>query len=270
MALAKILLVDDDELVRVAIGRGLVRNGFEVTTAATVADALEHIGSQKYDVLLSKCAIPEYGDGLSIMNTIRAAEPSAVTLLLSGCPGTDAVAQIVRMQPDETFTSPDLISLVEAIKSQMANRPLQSRLVESVATILDRETQNAVEEWYKRALLEPELMAVPLSSEIRCAYLTQLFRDLVVRLRSGKPSGDSAGASQHGMDRCDQGYTAAMMVTESRMLQVTIFHTLHKHLDSIDCSVLLLGVMAIADECDSQLAQAMTSYVARGCREPMA
>ena len=43
------------------------------------------------------------------------------------------------------------------------------------------------------------------------------------------------------------------------MLQITIFHTLHKHLDSIDCSALLLGVMAIADECDSQLAQAMTA-----------
>jgi hypothetical protein len=76
------------------------------------------------------------------------------------------------------------------------------------------------------------------------------------------------GAAQHGVDRRDQGYTAAMMVTESRMLQVTIFHTLHKHLDSIDCSALLLGVMAIADECDSQLAQAMTSYIARGFSEP--
>jgi hypothetical protein len=47
----------------------------------------------------------------------------------------------------------------------------------------------------------------------------------------------------------------AILVEESRILQVTIFHTLKKNLDTIDFSVLLLGVMTIADEVDSQLSQ---------------
>ena len=59
-----------------------------------------------------------------------------------------------------------------------------------------------------------------------------------------------------------QGYTAAMMVEESRLLQVCIFQTLQNNLASIDFSVLLIGVMTIADEVDSQLSQAMTSYAA--------
>jgi hypothetical protein len=37
---------------------------------------------------------------------------------------------------------------------------------------------------------------------------------------------------------------------------------LQKNLGSIDFSVLLLGVMTIADEVDSQLSQAMKSYIA--------
>jgi hypothetical protein len=41
---------------------------------------------------------------------------------------------------------------------------------------------------------------------------------------------------------------AAMMVGESRLLQVTIFDTLQQNLGSIDFSVLLIGVMTIADE----------------------
>jgi uncharacterized protein YejL (UPF0352 family) len=53
-----------------------------------------------------------------------------------------------------------------------------------------------------------------------------------------------------------------MMVEESRVLQVSIFNTLQKNLASIDFSVLLLGVMTIADEVDSQLSQAMKSYIA--------
>lgn len=51
-----------------------------------------------------------------------------------------------------------------------------------------------------------------------------------------------------------------MMVEESRILQVSIFETLQLNLANIDFSVLLIGVMAIADEVDSQLSQAMESY----------
>jgi hypothetical protein len=52
-----------------------------------------------------------------------------------------------------------------------------------------------------------------------------------------------------------------MMVEESRILQVSIFETLQKNLASIDFSILLNGVMTIADEVDSQLSQAMDSYM---------
>jgi hypothetical protein len=47
------------------------------------------------------------------------------------------------------------------------------------------------------------------------------------------------------------------------MLQVCIFDTLQKNLATIDFSVLLIGVMTIADEIDSQLSQAMDSFIAK-------
>ena len=53
-----------------------------------------------------------------------------------------------------------------------------------------------------------------------------------------------------------------MLVEESRMLQVSIFNTLQKNLVNIDYSVLLIGVMTIADEIDFQLSQAIESYTA--------
>jgi hypothetical protein len=72
----------------------------------------------------------------------------------------------------------------------------------------------------------------------------------------------SDGAFNHGILRREQGYTAAMMVEESRMLQVSIFETLQDNQEKLDANVLLVDVMAIADEVDSQLAQAMASYLA--------
>jgi hypothetical protein len=70
----------------------------------------------------------------------------------------------------------------------------------------------------------------------------------------------SKAASEHGLLRRRQGYSAAMLVEEARMLQVTIFQTLQDNLDKVDFSPLLIGVMTIADEVDSQLAQSITSY----------
>jgi hypothetical protein len=53
-----------------------------------------------------------------------------------------------------------------------------------------------------------------------------------------------------------------MLVEESRVLEISIFHTLHTNAHRIDFNVLLLDVMVIADKVDSQLAQAVTSYTA--------
>jgi hypothetical protein len=92
-----------------------------------------------------------------------------------------------------------------------------------------------------------------------------MFRDLVTRLRDPLPLGSRAlqspAACAHGRLRRDQGYTAAMMVEESRMLQVSIFQTLQVNVEDTEPGVLLLQVMAIADEVDSQLAQAMSAYI---------
>jgi hypothetical protein len=51
-----------------------------------------------------------------------------------------------------------------------------------------------------------------------------------------------------------------MVVEESRILQVSIFKTLQNNLSRVDFSKLLLDVICIADEVDSQLKQAMLSY----------
>ena len=137
---------------------------------------------------------------------------------------------------------------------------------DNVANVLERETPATIDNWYGRVERENDLITVPLNRDQRCAHLPEMFRDIVARLRSPLPLGTRAltsdAAHDHGCLRREQGYTAAMMVEESRMLQVSIFQTLQLHVKDEKPDELLLDVMAIADEVDSQLAQAMTSYIA--------
>jgi hypothetical protein len=51
-----------------------------------------------------------------------------------------------------------------------------------------------------------------------------------------------------------------MVIEESRILQVSIFHTLQTNLSDVDFSLLLIDVMTIADEVDSQLKQTIVSF----------
>ena len=83
----RILLVDDDEVVRAALTGVLGQSGFRVTTAANVPEALKQIsGPETYDVLLSDLHMPGAGDGLTVVSAMRHANPKAVTLLLSAFP----------------------------------------------------------------------------------------------------------------------------------------------------------------------------------------
>jgi hypothetical protein len=108
------------------------------------------------------------------------------------------------------------------------------------------------------------LSCIPLNREERTGHLPQLLRDLIFRLRleaGMETTPISIAARDHGEMRRQQGYTATMVVEESRILQVSIFTTLQSNLGCVDFSSVLLDVVTIADEVDSQLKQAMLSYV---------
>jgi CheY-like chemotaxis protein len=267
MSANRVLLVDDDEIVRTTLAGVLEQSGFAVTCATNVVEALKRITSEPYDALLSDLHMPGAGDGLTVVSAMRHANPSAVTLLLSAFPHMEAAAQAVLSQADEILVKPmDVMSLVDVVKQRITTGPVRNREIVSVATILDRTTEATIAEWYERAETNKMLMSIPMSCERRCAHLPQVFQELVLRLRSSKPIGSSESlspfAALHGLNRHGVGYSAAMLVEESRLLQVCIFHCLQNNLANLDFSVLLIGVMTIADEVDSQLSQAMSSFVA--------
>ncbi len=263
---SRILLVDDNEPLRRMLAMALEQNGFEVVMASNVNDALKLIGAEHFDVLLSDLQMPNAGDGLTVVSAMHHSNPKAVTLILSGYPEMKAAAAAILLQTDEVLTKPiSPKALAEIIRGRLKLETHEPRPIESVATILARETQSTIDSWLARVDREADLLSIPMDHAMRSAYLPQLFSDLVSRLQNPLPLGTRALVSQcaaeHGVLRRDQGYTPAMMVEESRMLQVSIFQTLEHNLTSVDFNRLLGDVMAIADEVDSQLAQQMASYI---------
>src|ERR1700674_1406692 len=136
--------------------------------------------------------------------------------------------------------------------------------IESVADILERDLDDVIQEWLIRVDKEPELTAIPLNFEDRTGHLPQLLRDVIVRLRLADETKApiSQAAAHHGDLRAQQGYTVAMAVEESRLLQVSIFTTLHKSQSHLEFDAVLPAVVTIADEVDAQLKQQMLRFMA--------
>jgi len=274
MAIPRVLIVEDDDSVLLMLHEGLHRDGFEVVTASNVRDALQHIATQKFDVLLSDLHLPLAGDGFTLVSAMRHTHPDALTVVLSGYPALEEAMSAILSQADEIFTKPVRIGpLKELIRDRLTNpQAIKRPKSESIASILERESETTIQNWLVAVEQDEELTCVPLSTIERTGHLPKLVQDLVLRLQldSGFPGPASMAAREHGRLRLQQGYTAAMVVEESRILQVSIFSTLQRNLAGVNFSRLLLDVVTIADEVDSQLKQAMMSYVPQGATKSQA
>ena len=264
----RILLVDDDANVLQMMTQLLSAKGFEVVAAMSVTEALGWIASQKFDVLITDLHMPNPGDGFSVITAMRHSQPEALTMLVSGYPDIESAMAAIVLAADEIIVKPfDVGKLAALIHEKMLNRkPGHRSPKERVGVILERCVTNIIEVWLVRAKQNQHLNNLSLSDAERAGHLPKLVEDVAARLSQSSASDQdsdarpSAAAEIHGELRFRQGYTPAMLVHESRLLQVAIFGTLQKNLNHLDFSLLLPDVMAIADEIDSQLTQSMESY----------
>jgi hypothetical protein len=138
------------------------------------------------------------------------------------------------------------------------------KTVVSVADILEREMEPTIKDWLRRVNLVSTLTAIPLSDEERTGHLRKLYSDLISRLRLPKDVQPSVSvvANSHGQLRRSQGYSATMLIEESRVFQVATFGALHLHQSELDQELVLSDVMVIADEVDAQLGETVRSLMA--------
>jgi hypothetical protein len=174
----------------------------------------------------------------------------------------------ILLQADEVLVKPMAIpALVELIRERATRRGSRKLVnTERVASILERDAPVTIADWLARVEQEPELTRVSLTKQERTGHLPSLFEELVERLRVPRRLGTkqpSKAAVLHGQVRQSEGYSIPMIVEESRILQVSIFQTLQNNLSTVDFSLLLIDVMTIADEVDSQLKQTIVSFAER-------
>jgi DNA-binding response OmpR family regulator len=244
----------------------LQRSGFAVVSTSTVKEAVILLTAGEFSALVCDLQIPAPGDGFTLVNAMRHFHPSAITMIMSKYPALKESVSSLLPQADEILVTPIPPDEVVTLLTNRLRQPKRPKLMifEPIATVLERHSSRTISDWLNRVNSNENLVHIPLNDEGRTGHLPTLLQELVQRLRTphlgeGKAK-VSLAAVAHGKVRKQQGYTAAMLVEESRILQVCIFKCLRTNLSALDLSLVLTDVMTIADEVDSQLSQTMASY----------
>src|SRR4051812_15878020 len=82
----KLLLVDDEAIIRKTLPLVLAKKGFDVSVAATVADGIRRLKADRFDVLICDLNIGRFGDGYEVIDAMREVNPRSVTIILTGYP----------------------------------------------------------------------------------------------------------------------------------------------------------------------------------------
>src|SRR5271170_2058605 len=124
----KVLLVDDDDAVREMMTVTLEQKGFGVVAAASVTEALKHIATESFDVLITDLHMPNPGDGFTVVTAMRHSQPNALTLLVSGFPDVQSAMAAILLEADEIMVKPFAVAkLTDLLREKMLNRKPAAR-----------------------------------------------------------------------------------------------------------------------------------------------
>ena len=82
---ARLLVVDDEERLRQTFARALTGRGYDVTQAASHADAMRILSAESFDLLLLDINLPD-ATGWDVLRDLRAAGRSLPSIVFSAVP----------------------------------------------------------------------------------------------------------------------------------------------------------------------------------------
>ncbi len=99
-ALVHVLLVEDEEIIRVMLAEALCRHGLTVTQAANADEAWHVLESgAAVDLVFSDVTMPGSMSGIELLRRVRGAFPHIKRVLTSGNPGIETLSDLGLVLP---------------------------------------------------------------------------------------------------------------------------------------------------------------------------
>ena len=129
----RVLVLDDERLVRWSLSQRLRADGIEVTEASTAAEAIQ---AAPPDAAILDYRLPD-GDGISVLKKLRAVDPDLPVMMLTAHNDTDLIVEAIKAGASDYITKPFEVDdvalrLSRVIEANKGTRELR-RLKEDLA-----------------------------------------------------------------------------------------------------------------------------------------
>ena len=122
MSKHKILVIDDEDIVRTSCIRTLAPEGFEVRLAKNGAEGLKMANEESFDIVLTDLKMPDM-DGIEVLRIIKEKWPETEVIIVTGYQTVDTAVKAIKLGAydyiEKPFT-PD--ALIAAITEALAKK----------------------------------------------------------------------------------------------------------------------------------------------------
>ena len=176
---ARILVVDDEENLRITTAAILEKDNYIVDVAASGDEAISLLKNVDYDLVLTDLHM-EGGDGLSVLNQIRRQSPFTISVVLTGFASVEsAIAALQEGAYDYLVKPCDIDSMRHTIKRGVEHRRLMLAEQKARADLeqLNRELESRIEErTAELRILNEELAEANRAKDVFLATLSHELR----------------------------------------------------------------------------------------------
>jgi len=124
----RILVVDDEAVLRNNLARFLGKRGFDVDTAASGEEALERCRSTSYALVITDQRMPGI-QGLELIRRLRDEHPSALVILMTAYASVDSAIEALRLGAADYLLKPVVMdNVARKVRSILRTRELNDRV----------------------------------------------------------------------------------------------------------------------------------------------
>jgi DNA-binding response OmpR family regulator len=266
MSANRVLFVDDEPSLRITFPAILQMQGFEVRSAATVAQALMELTTHTFDILISDLNIGQPGDGFTVVSAMRRTQPDCINFILTGFPAFENALAAIQSQVDDFLIKPAVIEeLVELIQEKLRSRHPSCPCVPiRLSKLLLANMEEIRDSVVRKMKSDPALGPVPMSDEERGCALREMVSEIANQLDSAAPdklTGKAIELSrQHGARRSASDYKISMLVADAVILEGVVYDLVRQRLLMLDTSNLVMDLKRFNSSLDAQLQESVQAF----------
>ncbi len=118
MSKGKILVIDDEDIVRLSCSRTLVPEGYELKMANNGAEGLKLLEEESFDLVLTDLKMPNM-DGIEVLANIKGKWPATDVVIVTGYQTVETAVKAIKLGAfdyiEKPFTPDALIATVSNV-----------------------------------------------------------------------------------------------------------------------------------------------------------